>query len=64
MANIASNLFKIIGGIVLILITVWIGIVARSWGRATLDVVKGGVLITVILIGLVLIFLGLSDLKS
>ena len=64
MANIAGNLFKIIGGVALILITLWIGIVAKSWGRAVIDLVKGGILITVILIGLVLIFIGLSDLRS
>jgi len=64
MGNITGNLFKIIGGIILLVFTLWIGIMAGSWGRAALDVVKGGILLMIVFIGLILIFVGLSDLKS
>ncbi|MAG47851.1 hypothetical protein CL617_04555 [archaeon] len=64
MVNVANNLFKIIVGIILLIIVGWIGIVASSWGRAVIELVKGGLLISVILIGLLMIFVGLSDMRS
>jgi len=35
-----------------------------SWGQATLSLIKGGVVMLLILVGLVFIMLGISDLRD
>ena len=62
-----KNLFKIVLGIILVLIAIWFvspGSIGQSWGQATLSLIKGGIVIMVILIGLVLLLVGFSDIKN
>tara|TARA_Y100000310_G_C20599390_1_gene772216 strand:+ start:1053 stop:1244 length:192 start_codon:yes stop_codon:yes gene_type:complete len=40
------------------------GMPLASWGIATLEFIKGGVVVFVILIGLLFLMLGISDLKG
>ena len=61
-----KNLFKIILGILLIFVALWLSITYNQygWWTATLNLIKGGIVILVVLIGLVLLLVGFSDLKN
>jgi hypothetical protein len=58
-----NNLIKVIIGLILVIVAVWFSINFTSWGRATINLIQGGIVLMVIFIGLVLILLGFSDLK-
>jgi len=58
-----NNLIKVIIGLILVIVAVWFAINFPSWGKAVLDLIKGGIVLLVIFIGLILILLGFSDLK-
>ena len=58
-----NNLVKVVVGLILVIATVWFSITFSSWGRATLDLIQGGIVLMAIFIGLILILLGFSDLK-
>ncbi len=64
MADIAKNLMKIILGILLVVIALWIGVAAKGWGQATVDLIQGGIILTIILVGLVLGLIGLMGFKD
>ena len=66
MGDVAKNLLKIIIGIILVVGPIFAAITFKSWGLglATLKFLQGGVVILVILIGLIFLFIGFSDLKS
>ena len=57
-----NNLIKIIFGLILIVVAVWFGIWA-GWFNAVWVLIKGGLVLLVIFIGLILLLLGFSDLK-
>ena len=62
-----KGLFKIIVGVLFIIVSLWVAIVnlfGWNWGAATLDLIKGGVILTVIFIGLIFLILGFTDLKE
>ena len=60
------NLFKGVFGVLLIIIAVWFATssLGKDWGQAAWDLIQGGIVLLVILIGLVLLLVGLSDLKN
>ena len=62
--NVVSNLFKIVFGVVLIFLAFWLGIYILGWGPDTLSLIKGGLVLLVVLIGLVLLLVGFADLKN
>lgn len=64
MADVIKNLFKVILGIVLIILAIWFAFYRQDWGQATLALIKGGVVLLVILIGLVLLLVGFSDMRG
>jgi len=64
MANVAKGLFKIVAGIILILIPLWVATTYRGWGQATIDVLQAAVIIGVILVGLLVLVLGFTGLKE
>jgi len=64
MAEVAKNLFKVVFGVLLILASIWFAAWKQDWGQAALDLIKGGIVLLVVLIGLVLLFVGFSDLKN
>jgi len=64
MADIAKNLFKVVLGILLVIVAIWFATWKSDWGQATLTLIKGGIVLLVILIGFVLLLVGFSDLKN
>ena len=61
MANAAVGMFKIILGAVFVILGV-LGVL--RWWPQLLDIVKGAIGITVLLVGLLIVMLGFSDLKD
>ncbi|MEK6835821.1 MAG: hypothetical protein AABX55_02250 [Nanoarchaeota archaeon] len=67
MTDIIKNLFKVVFGIVLIFLALWLSIGYNNqygWWTATLTLIKGGLVLLVILVGLVLLLVGFSDMKN
>lgn len=64
MAEVAKNLLKIIVGIILLIVAAWILISFSTWTVATWRLIQGGIVLTIILIGIAFLILGFSDLKS
>ena len=59
-----KNLFKIVLGILLIFVAIWLSSMYTSWGVAALSLIKGGIVVLVVLIGLMLLLVGFSDMKN
>ncbi|MBS3084403.1 hypothetical protein J4411_00635 [Candidatus Pacearchaeota archaeon] len=58
---------KIILGIILVIIPLYLivpGMPLSDWGAATWEVIKGGVTIFIILLGIVLIIMGIDELRG
>jgi hypothetical protein len=58
---------KITSGLAVLIIAIYLilpGMPLSSWGYATLELVKGGITVAVILMGIVLIIIGMSELKN
>ncbi len=51
-------------GLILVIVPIVIAVYFVSWGAATIAFLKGGVICLIVLIGLLLIMLGISDLKD
>ncbi len=58
---------KITLGLAVLVISLYLilpGMLLSSWGQAALELVKGGITIGIILTGIALIVLGISELKN
>jgi len=58
---------EILVGLILVIVPLWAILAASafaSWGSATITFIKGGVVVFVILIGLLFLMLGISDLRD
>ncbi|HLC63099.1 MAG TPA: hypothetical protein VJJ21_02160 [Candidatus Nanoarchaeia archaeon] len=64
MADVAKNFLKIVVGLILILIPVWVAMNYSGWKQAVLDVIQGSILIGVVLVGLLVLVLGFTGLKE
>ena len=66
MAGIANNLFKVVFGVLLIVVAILFvtSPLGSDWGQAAWNLIQGGIVILVVLIGLVLLLVGFSDLKN
>ncbi len=67
MAEVVKNLFKVVFGVLLVVLALWFawpGSLGQSWGEAAWTLIKGGIVLLVVLIGLVLLLVGFSDLKN
>lgn len=64
MSNAAKGLFKIVLGIIIALIPIYL-FLGNTWGlwTATWMLIKGGIALLVLLIGLIFILIGFSDIK-
>ena len=51
-------------GLLLVLIPVWTALTFQGWGQAVIDLIQGGLVIGVALIGIVLVILGISSMKE
>ena len=63
MTDAVRTLFKVVLGLILILVPIYVALTYSGWGRATISFIQGGIIIFVILIGLIIVLLGLSELK-
>jgi hypothetical protein len=62
-----NKIIKILIGLVLVVAPLYLifpGSCMHSWGIAALDLIKGGITILVLLVGLILIILGIDGLKK
>ena len=59
-----NKIFELLIGLILVVVPLWVALTQTSWGAATITVLKGGVIICVIAIGLLFLLLGISDLKD
>lgn len=59
-----NAIIKIILGIILIVVPLLIAICFASWGRAVIELLKGLVIIALIVAGILLLVIGISDLSS
>ncbi|UCD20706.1 MAG: hypothetical protein JSW08_02940 [archaeon] len=55
---------KIILGIILVLIALFVAIAFGSWGHAVVEFLKGLVIVLVIVVGLILLVIGFSEASS
>lgn len=55
---------EILAGLILVIVPIIVALQFQSWWDAAISVIKGGVLWFVLLIGLLFILLGISDLKG
>jgi len=62
--SVIKNLAKIIVGILLVIIALWIAINYSDWGKATIDLLQGGIILAIIFIGIIFFMLGITDLKN
>ncbi|MEK6907434.1 MAG: hypothetical protein AABW45_02805 [Nanoarchaeota archaeon] len=63
MAEVVKNLFKVVFGVILVIVAIWFAD-QYGWLDATWNLIKGGLVLLVVLIGLVLLLVGFSDLKN
>lgn len=62
-----NKILKIIFGLILVVIPIYLifpGMALESWGAAALTLIKGGITILVLLIGIVLVILGIDELRK
>jgi len=55
---------EILLGLIFIIVPIVAALQYASWGAAVITVLKGGVIIGVVMIGLLFLLLGISDLKG
>jgi hypothetical protein len=55
---------EIFGGLILLIATICLVFLGNSWGQATLNLLKGGIVWIMLLAGIILIVLGINDLKE
>jgi len=57
---------EILVGLLLVLIPVWFVFnpIGAGWGAAALELIKGGIVVGVILVGVLFVILGISDIKQ
>lgn len=51
-------------GLILVIIPIVLAINYAAWGAATIQFLMGGIIVGVILVGLLFLMLGISDLKG
>jgi uncharacterized membrane protein len=55
---------KVVMGFVMIVLGAYVALSCSSWAQAVLDLIKAGIVLGVILVGLAFIIIGVSDLKN
>jgi len=56
---------EVLVGLLLILIPLWLALTSMTgWGAAALELIKGGLILGIILIGIMFVILGISDVKQ
>lgn len=57
---------EILVGLLLVLIPIWFVLnqIGAGWGIAAVELIKGGIVVGIILIGALFVMLGISDIKQ
>ena len=57
---------EVLVGLLLVLIPVWFVLnpVGAGWGTAAVELIKGGIVVGIILVGALFVMLGISDIKQ
>ncbi len=55
---------EILLGLILVLVPIAVALYFQSWGIATLAFLQGGIVVGVVMIGLLFLMLGISDLRE
>jgi len=55
---------ELLMGLILVIIPIYAALQYSSWGAATLYFIMGGIIVGVVMIGLLFLMLGISDLKE
>jgi hypothetical protein len=55
---------EIFGGLILLIATICLAFLSNSWRQAALSLLKGGIVWIMLLAGIILIVLGINDLKE
>ena len=57
---------EILVGLLLVLMPIWFVLnpIGAGWSEAALEIIKGGIVIGIILIGILFVMLGISDIKQ
>jgi len=55
---------EILSGLVLLVATICIAFLCKNWGQAALTLLKGGIVWILLISGLILVVLGINDLKD
>jgi len=59
-----NKFLELLVGIILIVVPIVAAINWVNWGDATIQFLKGGVIVFIVIIGLLFLMLGISDLKE
>lgn len=62
--SITKGLFKLLAGVILVIAALWVAVTYSGWGQATLDLIQGSIILLVVIVGLVILIIGLTDLKA
>jgi hypothetical protein len=56
--------FELLAGLILVVVPIYAALQYASWGAATLAFIMGGLIVGVVMVGLLFLMLGISDLKE
>ena len=56
---------EVLVGLLLVLVPIWLVLtIGTGWGVAAIELIKGGIVVGVVLIGALFVMLGISDIKQ
>jgi hypothetical protein len=67
MKDLLKSILKVVLGLLLVIIPLYLvfpQMPLENWGKAAIELIKGGITILVFLTGIIFILLGLSELKE
>jgi uncharacterized protein YqhQ len=59
-----NKYIELLMGLILVILPILVAVQWANWGQATLQFLMGGVIVLVVLIGLLFVMLGISDMKE
>ena len=62
--DVVKGLFKLLIGIILVVASLWVSVTYAGWGQTALNLIQGSIILIVLLIGIVVFIIGLTDLKA
>ena len=59
-----NKYLELLVGLILVILPIQAAINSANWGAATIQFIMGGVIVLIVLIGLLFVMLGISDMKE